>query len=73
MSYALIALPFSYLGYVIEIPVFIMGILFLGFKRGMIVAVIALLLDADNFRLTGIHNTAPIIYNQTGFPRCAWQ
>jgi SpoVK/Ycf46/Vps4 family AAA+-type ATPase len=67
VSYALIMLPFSYLGYLMEIPVFIMGILFLGFKRGLIVVIIALLLIPMLSGLTGIHNTAPIMYNQAAF------
>lgn len=67
VSYALIMLPFSYLGAVIEIPAFIMGVLFLGFKRGLIVVIIALLMIPIMSGLTGIHNAAPIIYNQAAF------
>lgn len=67
VSYALITLPFSYLGYIIEVPAFIMSILFLGFRRGLIVAVVAMLLIPMISGLTGIQNTAPVVYNQTAF------
>ena len=64
---ALIMLPFSYLGYIFEIPAFVMGILFLGFKRSIIVTVLALAFIVMISGLTGIHNTAPLFYNQAGF------
>ena len=64
---ALIMMPFSYLGYLFEIPAFVMGILFLGFKRSIIVTVVALIFIVMISGLTGIHNTAPLFYNQAGF------
>ncbi len=67
VTYALAMLPFSYLGFITEVPAFVMSVLFLGFKRGIIVTVIALLLIPIISGLTGLTNTAPFVYNQAGF------
>ncbi len=67
VSYALILLPFSYLGYILEIPVFVMGVLFLGFKRGIVITTLAILIIPILSGLTGVTSTAPITYNQAAF------
>ncbi len=60
--YALIMLPFSFLGFFIEIPAFIIGVLFIGFKRAAVSAIVIVLLVSMFAGLTGIQNTGPIIY-----------
>ena len=65
--FALTVLPFSYLGYIIEIPAFVMSVLFLGFKRSVVVTSVFIVLVVMLSGLTGIHNTAPFFYNQAGF------
>lgn len=67
LSYALIALPFSALGYIVEIPTFIMGVLFLGLKRASIAAVVTILVVAMLSGVTGIALKAPISYATSGF------
>lgn len=61
--YALIMLPMSYLGYYLEVPAFIIGILFIGFRRSIVSTIIIILLVAMLSGLTGIQNSAPIVYN----------
>ncbi len=65
--YALIMLPLSFLGFIVEIPAFILGILYVGLKRGAAITVMVLLIVPMLSGLTGIHNTAPIVYNLGGF------
>ncbi len=67
VAYSLMVIPFSYLGLALEIPVFIMGILYLGLKRGVIMTVLALVFIQMISGLTGIHSLAPISYNPQGF------
>lgn len=67
LIYALISLPFSFLGYILEVPVFVLGILYIGFKRGSIAAAAAILLVPIISGLTGIQNTAPIAYSPLPF------
>ncbi len=61
--YALIMLPMSYLGFVFEIPAFVIGSLFIGYRRSMVSAIIILLMVAMLSGMTGIQNSAPIVYN----------
>ena len=61
--YALIMLPLSYLGYFLEVPAFIIGILFIGFRRAVVATVIVIFLVAMLSGMTGIQNTAPFVYN----------
>ncbi len=64
-AYMLIMLPMSSLGAFLEIPAFLLSILVLGFKRGAIVAMVAVLLVIVFSGLTGIQNTGPIVFNAT--------
>ena len=63
--YALMMLPLSYLGYLLEIPAFMIGSLFIGFRRAMASAVVIIILVAMLSGMTGIQNSAPIVYNGT--------
>ena len=61
--FALLALPFSFIGYILEIPIFVVTILTIGFKRGAIAAVLAVLVIAAFSGLTGLHNAGSIAYS----------
>ena len=61
--YVLIMLPLSYLGLLIEIPAFIIGSFFLGFRRSVASTVIIIMLVAMLSGMTGVQNSAPIVYN----------
>ena len=63
LVYALVTLPFSYLGYMLEIPVFALGTLFVGYKRASIAAIVTVVLVCIFSGMTGIQNTAPIAFN----------
>ncbi len=63
LLYTMIVLPFSFLGWFLEIPAFIIGTLFIGFKRAAIVAVLTVILVSMISGLTGISNTGMIAYN----------
>ena len=63
LIYLLAVLPLSYLGYLLEFPALIVGILFVGLKRGSIAAVATVLVVVMLSGLTGIQNTGPIAYN----------
>ena len=63
LIYLLAVLPLSYLGYLLEFPALIVGILFIGLKRGSIAAIATVLIVAMLSGLTGIQNTGPIVYN----------
>jgi len=63
--YMLIALPFSSLGYFIEIPAFVLTIMIVGTKRGIISAAVAVLIIAIVSGLTGLQNTGAIAFNAT--------
>ena len=62
-TYVLIMLPFSILGSFLEIPIFVLGVLAIGLKRGMAMTAVTLLLVAIISGLTGMQNTAPIAFN----------
>ena len=64
--YVLMMLPLSYLGFLLEVPAFIIGSLFIGFRRSMVSAIIIIILIAMLSGMTGIQNSAPIVYNGTG-------
>ena len=64
--YALMMLPLSYLGQLLEIPAFMLGTLFIGFKRAMASAIVVIILIVMLSGMTGIQNSAPIVYNATG-------
>ncbi len=61
--YALMLLPLSYLGTYLEIPAFIIGVLYIGFRRAVASTIVILLFIAMLSGLTGIPNTAPLMYN----------
>ncbi len=71
LVYALAALPFSFLGYLLEIPLLILGTLYIGLKRSGIAAVMVVLLISMLSGLTGLHNTAPLVYNMAAFNKSA--
>ncbi len=60
--YALMILPFSFLGYLLEIPTFVITILTVGFKRGAIAAIAAVLLVVIISGITGLQNSGAIVY-----------
>ncbi|MDE1761982.1 MAG: AAA family ATPase [Candidatus Micrarchaeota archaeon] len=62
--YALVALPMSALGALLEIPALVITILVIGFRRGAIAAALTVLLVAMVSGLTGITNSGAIAYNQ---------
>ncbi len=61
--YTLVMMPLTSLGTYFEIPAFITGVLFIGFRRAVVSTILIILLIAMLSGLTGIQNTAPIIYN----------
>lgn len=63
--FALLALPFSPIGYILEIPVFVMTILTIGLRRGAIAALLTILIVSASSGLTGIPNTGTIAYDPT--------
>jgi len=63
--YMLSVLPFSSLGYFIEIPAFVLTIMIVGTKRGIISAAVAVLIIAIVSGLTGLQNTGAIAFNAT--------
>ncbi len=65
--YAMAVLPFSYLGYFLEVPLLILGTLYIGLKRSAVAAVAIVILVSMLAGLTGIQNTAPLVYNMKAF------
>ncbi|MDE1855651.1 MAG: AAA family ATPase [Candidatus Micrarchaeota archaeon] len=65
--YALLALPFSIFGWLLELPLFILTILTIGFKRGAVAAIVTILIVAMSSGLTGLQNSGGIVFssNQT--------
>jgi len=61
--YALIALPFSQIGYFLEIPVFAMAVLGIGIKRATIAALVVIPIVVMVSGATAIQNTGSIVYN----------
>ncbi len=67
VAYTLLALPFSVLGYFLEIPVFVISILYIGTKRGAIAVSIAMMALPVVAALTTISLSAPMVFNTVGF------
>lgn len=63
LAYALVTLPFSYLGFFLEIPAFMFGVLYIGLRRGLIMALLTIILIPVLSNLTGVQTTAPIAFN----------
>ncbi len=61
--YAMSLLPFSYLGGILEIPGFIIGILFIGLRRATVSTIAIMIMIAMISGMTGIQNTSPILYD----------
>ncbi|MGC8479831.1 MAG: AAA family ATPase [Candidatus Micrarchaeia archaeon] len=66
-AYTLIVLPFSFIGLFIEIPVFVLGILYIGMKRALIGTAIAIVAIPVIAGLTGLTPYGPILFNIAGF------
>ncbi len=64
-TYMLIMLPLSFLGAVLEIPAFVLAVLVLGLRRGVVLAAVAVIFVVVFTGLTGIQNVAGIAYNAT--------
>ncbi len=67
LLFALMMLPLSYLGFAFEIPTFLMGLLYIGFRRGLAITTAAMLLIPMLSGLTGIPISGPIVYSTAGF------
>jgi hypothetical protein len=63
--YILVALPFSVLGAILSIPLFMLSILIVGHKRAAILAVVCVLGIVMLSGLTGVQNSGYIPYNAT--------
>ncbi|MEM0074403.1 MAG: AAA family ATPase [Candidatus Micrarchaeaceae archaeon] len=63
--FSLIMLPLSPIGSLLELPVFIVAVLVLGFKRASIATIFAFLFIVAFAGLTGLPVSAPIAYNST--------
>ncbi len=61
--YIMTLLPLSILGSFLEIPVFFIGVLFIGLKRSAVSILVILLLIAVFSSLSGIQNTSPMVYD----------
>ena len=61
--YALAALSFSYLGYIFAIPLFVFGVLRVGYKRAIIMAILFVLATVSASALLGINNYSYIAYS----------
>ena len=66
-AFTLVVLPFSPIGYFIEIPVLVIGILYIGLKRALIATTIAVVAIPVIAALSGTTIFAPIAYNVAGF------
>ncbi|MEM3781604.1 MAG: AAA family ATPase [Candidatus Micrarchaeaceae archaeon] len=67
--FSLVMLPLSRIGFVLELPVFVVAVLVLGYKRASIATVIAFALIIALTGLTGLPVSAPIAYNSTAANR----
>ena len=61
--YLLVALPFSAMGYLLSIPVFMLSILTIGFKRAAVMSVLVVLLIVMLSGLTGVQNSAYVPFD----------
>ncbi|MGC8687289.1 MAG: AAA family ATPase [Candidatus Micrarchaeia archaeon] len=62
-GYLLFALAFSQLGFIIFIPTLILAVLTVGYKRGILMAIVVLLTIVAFSAISGINNSAYILYN----------
>ena len=69
LAFALIALPFSFLGFFLEIPALVIGILYIGLKRGALAVAVAIVVLPVLATLTNLPLAAPIAYNVAGFAK----
>ncbi len=67
LAYALIALPFSFLGFFLEIPALVIGILYIGLKRGAIATAFAVVMLPMLATMMALPIAAPIAFNALGF------
>ncbi|MGC9204669.1 MAG: AAA family ATPase [Candidatus Micrarchaeia archaeon] len=63
LTYLLIALPFSYLGYFIEIPALVFMVLLVGAKRGIISVAVVVLIVIMLSGIMNMQNTGSIVFN----------
>ena len=63
LAYILVPLAFSPLGYFLEIPLFIISVLIIGYRRAAILAAILVFAIVMASGVSGVHNTGYIIYN----------
>ncbi len=61
--YALLAFAFSASGFILTIPVFIMAVLMIGYKRAVIISILFVIAVVGFSGITGVQNSAYIIYN----------
>ncbi len=64
--FLLVALPLSFLGYLLELPMFLLAIIILGFKRAVGVTIAALVILVAVSGMSGIPIAGPFIYNTAG-------
>jgi SpoVK/Ycf46/Vps4 family AAA+-type ATPase len=62
-AFILIPLAFSFLGYFLEIPLFIIGVLVIGSKRAVLLSVLVVLSVVMLSGVSGVQNTGYIVYN----------
>ncbi len=63
--YALVALSFSAAGLIATVPLFIIAVLVIGYKRAMIMSVLLIIAIVSLSAVTGVQNSSYIIYNAT--------
>ena len=61
--YALATLSFSYLGFIFAIPLFIVGILRVGYRRAIIMSVLFVMASVSGSALLGVNNYSYIAYS----------
>ena len=61
--FVLVGLAFSPLGYFLEIPALIFATLIIGFRRSVLVSVLAVLAIVSSSAIMGVQNTGFILYN----------
>ena len=63
LIYLLITLSFSQLGYVLAIPMFILGILLIGYKRAILLTLVFVFAVVSLSAISGVQNYSFIVYN----------
>ena len=63
LAYILVPLAFSPMGYFLEIPLFIIGVLIVGYKRAAVLAALLVFAIVMVSGVSGVQNTGYIIYN----------